>query len=61
MSSTRAEAFNGLLGIYCSVFLMCIPGYFSAVYELLLLRVLCIVLIIAHLHYGICLVCFLIF
>ncbi|MFH4982917.1 hypothetical protein AB6A40_009626 [Gnathostoma spinigerum] len=56
MTSTRCEKSNRLLSFYCSVAAVSLSGYLSSYYELLLLRAACIIVTIAHVHYGVCLV-----
>ncbi|KAK6105246.1 CDP-alcohol phosphatidyltransferase family protein [Brugia pahangi] len=56
MCNTRAELFNLCLAMYSIVAVTSLSGFLSAYQELIFLRFAVVVITLAHLHFGICVV-----
>uniref|UniRef100_A0A915CCT7 Ethanolaminephosphotransferase 1 n=1 Tax=Parascaris univalens TaxID=6257 RepID=A0A915CCT7_PARUN len=56
MTQTRADPFNLLVCVYCTVAFVALFGHIGAERELFALRLLAVAITLAHLHYSICLV-----
>ena len=56
MTSTRSDGFNTLLFVFVPVQLMSVYGALTARMEYSLLFLLNIFVVVAHLHYGVCVV-----
>uniref|UniRef100_A0A0N5AU10 Ethanolaminephosphotransferase 1 n=1 Tax=Syphacia muris TaxID=451379 RepID=A0A0N5AU10_9BILA len=56
MSHTRAAAINNLLIFYCIAVAVSVSGILTAIAELYFLRAVAVIVTVAHLHYGICVV-----
>lgn len=54
MSSTRCQAFNWFLYAPIAALFLCLNVKIFALYELEILKSLTVFLIIAHIHYGVC-------
>ncbi|VDM99056.1 unnamed protein product [Thelazia callipaeda] len=56
MSNTRAEIFNLCLAVYALTAVISLSGLLTVYQELILLRSITVIITLAHLHFGICVV-----